>query len=199
MTKRYELDISARAMALAAAGALALCVATPALGQMSDEAIVRSMQECARIDDPSARLQCYDGNFRSSSVIDQRPSVANVPATPPVQAPPIASQTPVIGSSDEPQGFGAESVKSEDRFKSPAETGKGVDEIRTRILAVSRREPGKYMVTVEDGAVWVFTDAVARTFRPPRQNALVEIKRASLGSFLMVVDGQAAVRVRRLK
>ena len=67
------------------------------------------------------------------------------------------------------------------------------------MLDARQREPGIYLVTIEDGAQWLFSEPVPRNFRPPRKGALVEIKRASLGSFLMVVDGQSAVRVRRVK
>jgi len=165
--------------------------AIPAAAQVADATLLNIMRECAKIDDPTSRLACYDNNIRVGGATGQRPGVPGQGGT--VQGGGAAADGASIG------GFGAESVKSSDRFRSPEERGEGPNEIRARILDVREREPGIYLVTIEGDAQWLFTDAVARSFRPPRKGALVEVKRASLGSFLMVVDGQAAVRVRRLK
>jgi len=54
-------------------------------------------------------------------------------------------------------------------------------------------------VTLEDGAQWVFAEGVTSQFRLPRRGDTVEIERGSLGSFLMRVDGQSPVPVRRLR
>ncbi len=178
---------SFRSMALMATSAVALCYPAAAWSQNSDEAVLGILRECAKIDDPIARLNCYDSNVRSDRSSGRAPAISNESAGG------SGNSFPATG------GFGAESVRNTDRFKSYSQTGQGSDEIRARILEVRQREPGVFLVTIEDGAQWLFAQSVSKNFRPPRKGALVEIKRASLGSFLMVVDGQAAVRVRRLK
>src|SRR5690606_7033609 len=169
-----------------------LCYPAASWAQNSDEALLGILRECAKIEDSLARLNCYDSNIRPDR------SSRQSEATPGPAADSMGSETTAAGQTAA-GSFGAETVKSADRFKSHSETGRGEDEIRTRILNVREREPGVYLVTIEDGAQWLFTESVPMSFRPPRKDALVAIRRASLGSFLMVVDGQAAVRVRRVK
>jgi len=173
--------ISGAKVAMAVA-AFAAGAAMPASAQPSDGALLGNLRACARIEDPGARLACYDGNFPPGA----SPAAAGTGGGARVAAGGAGS-------------FGAESIKSPDRFESSAQRDRGADEIRPRVLDARQREPGIYLVTIEDGAQWLFSEPVPRNFRPPRKGALVEIKRASLGSFLMVVDGQSAVRVRRVK
>ena len=54
-------------------------------------------------------------------------------------------------------------------------------------------------MTLEDGAQWQFVEGVPLSYNPPRRGASVEIRSASMGSYLMRYQGQAAVRVRRVR
>ena len=51
---------------LVLAGAAAAFAAAPATAQVSDQIVVNIMRECAKIDDPTARLACYDNNIRAA-------------------------------------------------------------------------------------------------------------------------------------
>lgn len=170
---------------------LLLAGTTPAAAQVPDATVLSILRECARIEDPTSRLACYDNNIRVGGATGQRPVV-------PGESGRVQGGGAVAGSTG-PGGFGAESVRTPDRFRSSEERGAGASEVIARIVDVREREPGIYLVTVEGDAEWLFSQSVPRSFRPPRKGALVEIKRAALGSFLMVVDGQAGVRVRRVK
>jgi hypothetical protein len=64
---------------------------------------------------------------------------------------------------------------------------------------VSQRSPGEYLVTLEGGAQWQFAEAMGIAFQPPKKGDTVEIARAAFGSFLMRINGQEAVRVRRIR
>ncbi|OJW72984.1 MAG: hypothetical protein BGO57_07240 [Sphingomonadales bacterium 63-6] len=176
---------------LASTGAAAACLSAPAFAQVDPATTLNIMRECAKIDDPTARLACYDNNIRLGGGSPRVPGAGER----------VQGGGAVLGAAGNggTQGFGAESVKNAERFKSSEDRGQGPDEIRAKILEVREREPGIYLVTLEGGAQWQFSDSVGRNFRAPRKGALVEIQRASLGSFLMVVDGQAGVRVRRVK
>ncbi|KPL67565.1 hypothetical protein SZ64_05245 [Erythrobacter sp. SG61-1L] len=178
-------------MLLAGAALATLGISAPASAQVDPSTVLNIMRECAKIDDPSARLACYDNNIRAGGGSPRMPGAGER----------VQGGGAVVGSGGNygVQGFGAESVKSPDRFKSSEDRGVGPEEIRAKIVEVREREPGIYLLTLEGGAQWVFTDSVSRGFRVPRKGAIVELQRASLGSFLMVVDGQAAVRVKRVK
>jgi hypothetical protein len=178
-----------RASILAVAAASLTLSATSASAQAERAAVVEILIECAKIDDPTARLACYDNNM------------SRVGATPRATVPGqvrgvVGGAAPV--ESRGAQGFGADDVRAESpqRFAAPAGQ---VDEIHPRVTAVRPREPGIYLVTLEDGAQWLFAEGVSSSFRLPRNGDTVEIERGALGSYLMRVDGQPAVPVRRIR
>lgn len=173
-----------------ATGALTLVIAgTPAVAQINDEIVLNIMRECARIDDPTARLACYDNNIRAAGANPR----TSVPGR--MQTPQSSSGAPITQSS--PQGFGAETVRSPQRFE--ARNSEEVDEISATITAISERAPGSYMFTIDGGARWQFTDSVGMNYRVPRVGSTVEIERGALGGFLMRFDRQQAVAVRRIQ
>jgi len=179
------------AVLLAGTGA-ALLGALPASAQVSDEVTLNIMRECAKIDDPTSRLACYDNNIRAGGFDGRRPVV-------PSAANRVQGGGAVNAEDSSPQGFGSASIKDESRFQSYSQRTGGVDEIEARITDVRRREPGVYLLTLEGGAQWLFSDSVSTDFGVPRKGDTVRLSRAALGSFLMRFDDQKSVRVRRVK
>jgi hypothetical protein len=171
----------------AALAVVAMSFAVPATAQISDDVVLSIMRECARIDDPAARLGCYDNNIRSASAPRN-----TIPGQVRVQG---GTPAPVTGNGA--AGFGREDVRTPDRFNA-APNGEAV-EIAARVRAVAERGPGIYMVTLEDGAEWLFTRGAGASYIPPRAGSTVEIQRGALGSFLLRFDNQEAVRVRRVR
>jgi len=55
---------------------------------------------------------------------------------------------------------------------------------------------GNWILRMQDGAVWRQTDGAVLS-RDPRPGSVVVIKKAALGSFMMDIDGQPAVRAHR--
>jgi len=179
-----------RASILAAgAAALAFGAAGPATAQADSSAVLNILVECAKIDDPTARLACYDNNMTRAG--------ATVRSTVPGQVRAQGGGAPLQGQQG-PAGFGADDVRAEgpDRFRPPAGQ---LDEIAARVTAIRAREPGIYMLTLEDGAQWLFAEGVSLSYRLPRAGSLVEIERGSLGSYLMIYDGQGVVPVTRFR
>lgn len=167
---------------------LAISAAAPATAQIADDVVLSIMRECARIDDPTARLGCYDNNIRSAGAAPRN----TIPGEVRVQS---GGGAPVPGSGA--TGFGRENVRTADRFNAAPE-GEAV-EITARVSAVTERGPGIYLVTLEDGAEWLFTRGAGANFNPPRAGSTVEIQRGALGSFLLRYNNQVAVRVRRVR
>ena len=172
---------------VSAGAAFLLLAGGPAGAQIDQETAVNILRECAKIDDATARLACYDNNIR------------NVGAAPRVAVPgrmstPQGGSAPVAGNS--PRGFGAEDVRTPERFATPAGE---LQQINARISSIRPREPGIYAFTLEDGAEWLFAEDVTATYVVPRVGSVVEIERGALGSFLMRFDDQAPVPVRRVR
>jgi hypothetical protein len=152
---------------------------------VDDSIIVNIMRECAKVEDPSARLACYDNNIRNAGATPRATVPGQIPA-PQGGAAPAASNAP--------GGFGADAVRTPERFDPERN---GASEITARVSAV--RERGVYLVTLDSGAEWLFTESTDRGFTPPRRGGTVEIKRGALGGYLMVIGRQQGVRVTRIK
>ena len=71
-----------------------------------------------------------------------------------------------------------------------------VSEIEGTIKSVSRRN-GNWLITLEDGARWQQI-STGRLALPPKAGMPVRIKKAALGSFLVNIRGQRAIRMKRV-
>lgn len=70
------------------------------------------------------------------------------------------------------------------------------NEINSTVVAARRSNLGMASIQIEGGAVWVQTEGRPMT-RDPRPGMPVRIRRGALGSYLLSVDGQRAIRVTR--
>jgi hypothetical protein len=180
-------SLAQRTTILALVGLASVVPAAPAAAQANREAVLNILVECAKIDDPTARLACYDANIRNAGGVVRTPLGRGAR----VQgggAPGIVNEGP--------QGFGRENIRSKERFEAPAGQ---LHSIRPKVTAIKEREPGVYLLTLEDGAQWLFADSVNHDYRLPRVGSILEIERGALGSFLMRFDGQPPVQVRRVQ
>ncbi len=146
---------------------------------------------CARISKKDARLECYDQVARDATS-GRLQSSGPVAAAPPSNwaAPPAAVQAP------RPQvapaaTFGGEALRAGSEADGP-------DAIRAEVASSTDNGLGQWRIRLADGAVWQMTERVSM-FRPPAPREVVAIRKASLGSFLMDVGQQGAVRVRRVQ
>ena len=175
------------------AAAPAMLAGVPATAQVNDAIVLNIMRECARIDDATARLACYDNNIRAAGATPR----ASVPGA--MQAP-SGGQGAVAANIPRPttgnSGFGNENLRSPERFENRAGD---LPSLSSVVTAVSPREPGVYVLTLQDGAQWQFAESVDRNYRVPGQGDAITIDRASLGSFLMRYNDQIGVRVRRVR
>ncbi|MEO5707403.1 MAG: hypothetical protein ABIT10_07765 [Alteraurantiacibacter sp.] len=172
------------AFVLVGSTALAL-LPSSAAAQVAEGAVLGIMRECSRIDDPSARLACYDNNMRSAGGAPR----STVPGQVQVQGGGGA-----VVSDGRPAGFGREDLAVPEAARAATY---GPDEVTATVTEVTQRGPGIYAFTLDDGAQWVFTESGGSTYNPPRRGARVEIRRGAMGSFLMRYNNQASVRVRR--
>ena len=73
-----------------------------------------------------------------------------------------------------------------------------IENVVLQLTAATKRADGKYRFTMSDGQVWeqIDSDNVQGLNKLP---ASAEFKTASLGSFMMKIGGERAIRVRRVK
>lgn len=187
--------------AFTAAAAMGLSLAPAPAAAQDNPAVLGILVECAKIDEPSARLACYDNNIRAAGGMARNTVPGRVPGVSGGAAP-IASGGNVGGFGGDDlraaapaQGFGREDIRTPQRFQPPA----GAQSITATVARAQMREPGIYLMTMQDQTQWIFAQSVRNDFRDPRPGTKVEIERGSLGSYLAVVDGQEPIRVRRVR
>lgn len=174
-----------RAVLLLTGAAMAVSTA-PALAQVPESVTLNIMRECAKIDDPTARLACYDNNIRAAG--------ANPRSIPGRMGVPRGGGA--VLEPNAPSGFGADDLRhnSDERF-----VESGLHEITAKVASARERQPGTYLVTLDSGAQWLMTESGGRNYGAPRKGESVKLTRGALGDYMMVVGKQQAVHVTRVK
>lgn len=155
-----------------------LVATTPGHAQNPDAQAAGALKACGAIARKSARLACYD---RLARGIPDAPAAEASPA-PAQQAAPAAAS------------FGSETIHKKQRPRAERRTE---DQITAEVASAKDNGIGHWLITLSDGAQWQMTEMVG-TFIPPRQGDMITIRRGALGGYLMDVNHQASVRVRRL-
>lgn len=163
---------------------LAVSAASAGLAQAQDaaeprSAVLQALTGCRAIADNAARLTCYD---RESLALDQAEQTGQVVVVDRAQV--EQTRREVFGFSLNlpilSRGVQAEEVTSVSGILKSARQG----------------GDGKWVITLEDGAVWRQVDDESLATRP-RPGAAVEIRRAALASYMLTVNGGRVLRVRR--
>jgi hypothetical protein len=164
--------------------ATATTSATAATGTIGDD-----MARCAAIQAPDTRLSCYDTlahrppDKAPPAVVKAAPPAAPVPAAtaghPPATVAAIAA---------DPQNFGLTAVQQHTADLGPKSE-------RAQISIVSSDQSGRTFVVLDSGQTWTVMDSDGRL----NSGDAVTIKRAALGSFLMLTPSNHSYRVRRVK
>lgn len=171
---------------LAAAGlafafaATAASAAPPAAKPPSRAAVLQGLLDCRSKTDGAERLACYDA---AAAVMDQAEAKGDIVVVDRQQAREVRKQA---------FGFTLPSLSIFERGEKPEQ----IDHVSGVIAAARADGNGKWVLRLEDGAVWRQIDGEP-PHRDPRAGMTVEIKSASLGSYLLSVDGQRAYRAHR--
>jgi hypothetical protein len=185
-----------RPVVLRAAGLLGLALSGAAAAAPSD----RDMAHCASIDAPDGRLACYDN-------LAHRPGAATAAAVAPAPAPLVASPARAAAPTAATVGA-APAVMStpSPAAAAPTDTGgfglnkaqlhvapEGPSSITALVTNVNQDARGQTYVRLDNGQTWTTTEP--DLWLGPGES--VTIKRATLGSFLMVTTSKHSYRVRR--
>lgn len=146
-------------------------------------------RSCATIADDGSRLACYDGLWRGVVSPPREVAVAPVPAT---DAAAALQSAAVVDPMDD---FGlSEAAK---RARDPGKDENANSSISGLVTAVRRQPAGELIVTLENGQVW--TQSSVDTRARVAVGDTVTIRRAALGSYMLVTANRYATRVRRVK
>jgi hypothetical protein len=174
------------AAALAAAGA---AHAAGKVSQAKRAAVLQAIVDCRALTDTAARLACYDA---ASAKLDEAEASGQVVVVDREQAKQVRKEV-----------FGLQ-LPSLDIFnlggggKAASAIAKGddVDRLVATVKQAWRQSDGKWIVELDTGAVWRQLED-ADIARDPHPGSKAEIKKASLGSFMLKLDGQPAFKAHR--
>lgn len=158
----------------------------------------RGLARCAAVVDSAARLACFEELAQSRGAAPAaRSSTATEPAAPPVTeaaSAAVRSAAPVDQAVKSRAEFGLSADRIAARKPVPDRPS---DRLAAVVASIEPFGAGYWTFTTRDGATWRVLEA-RQSFRPPRPGDTVTLLRASLGSFLMIAQHQASIRVRRL-
>ena len=165
----------AAALALTAAGA-----AQAAPNDAPRAAVLQAVVNCRSVTDTAARLACYDA---AAARLDEAEAKGDLV---------ILDRDQTQQARREAFGF---SIPSFDLFNRGAPAQK-LDRAEFKVVRAWENNAGQWSVELDSGAVWRQTDQEMLS-RRPKEGSTVEIRSAAMGSYLMNVDGQRAIRVKR--
>jgi hypothetical protein len=161
-----------------AVAVLAGCTALPA-SVLAAEVVASPTHACARLQDRTQRLDCYDAAFaRPADEASPQPATAATPAAPAAAA----------------ANFGL-TPQQIDR-KAPDGGSAKLDQLASKVVALKRGHHGQFTATLENGQIWEQIEVEANATIAIGDS--VTIRRAAMSSYLMVTPRGVATRVRRI-
>ncbi len=165
-----------------AAGALAASVALAAKpAPPGPPPAVQAVMDCRKITDNAARLACFDA---AVAAMDKAETTGDLVSLDREQRKTARRQA---------FGLALPSLSFLDRGEKPEE----VNRLTAKAAAVSQDPYGKWTIRLDDGALWTQIDD-ERLNHPAHVGSSIEIMKGMLGSYLMKVDGQFAMKVHRI-
>ncbi|PKM03807.1 MAG: hypothetical protein CVV16_07615 [Gammaproteobacteria bacterium HGW-Gammaproteobacteria-6] len=133
---------------------------------------------CAPVNDAAERLACYDAAFPRPAGARPEPVVAEA------------------ARADSLQEFG---LSREQLRKRDPERVREVlpDQLEAKVAGVDYRQTGERLITLESKQVWLLTEVTSKG--QLRVGDPVVIRRAALGSFMLVTPGGVRLRARRVE
>ena len=182
-------------MRIAPAALSLLLIAAPAAAadkpKEAPPAVVQKLLDCRALTDSTARLACLDAGVAAlaGAVENRDVLMADKDQVKKARRSLFGLTLPSFNL------FGTDKDEA-DRGEKKDERG-ALSEIEATITSARPSRTAGWRIALDDGSVWVQTDNMS--FRhDPRAGMKVRIRRAAMGSFLANIDGQTAVRVRRV-
>lgn len=144
-------------------------------------AILSRLDACRTIESDSQRLACYD---ETAAALDTAQREGQVVAVDRRQMTEVRRQL-----------FGFEAPSLSSLFGRSGDD-EPVNAVETTLTGASMNGDGKWVFRLADGSVWLQIDSAAVRFSRDG-SPQVRVRRASLGSYQLVVGSSRAVRVRR--
>lgn len=155
--------------------------AQEALSEQRRPELFEALVRCRTITEDAARLQCFDSAAAALEQAAERRDVV------------VVDRSQVRESRRRLFGLTLPRLPI---FGGGDNDDEEIDRVEGVVASASQNGLGRWIVALEDGAVWVQTDNNTLALRP-RPGQPVVINRGALGSFTMRVNRQPGIRVSR--
>ncbi|MEH6714178.1 hypothetical protein [Parasphingorhabdus flavimaris] len=138
---------------------------------------------CKDVADPTARLACYDEKVTTLQTAQSSNQVV------------IADREQVREARRGLFGLTLPRIKL---FDGEGDEGEQIESIEGIIKSARTIRSGKWLIQLEEGAVWQQTEPPRSTMRRPKAGDSITIERAALGSYLAKVNEGRGFKVKRV-
>lgn len=143
-------------------------------------AVLKSLFDCRAITADAERLACYDAAVGKVNTAEKTGEVI------------IVDRQEARAARRQAFGLDLSALSILDRSEEKTE----VDRVVSEVASARQGPDGRWTVVLSDGAVWKQVDG-GQLSKSPKKGSRAEIRKASMGSYFMNLDGQRAVRARR--
>ena len=145
----------------------------------SRSSVLKALADCRATTSDSARLACYDAAAARIEAAEKAGDVV------------VVDREQARAARRQAFGFNLPSLNM---FKG----GRDEEDLDNVPLTLERasREANRWVLRTTDGQVWRFTETKDLP-RPPPKGSKMVVKRGAMGGYLMSIDGQTGIRVRR--
>jgi hypothetical protein len=149
--------------------------------EQSRTAVLQAVMDCRAIGDQTARLACFDTAVGKMVQAEKSGDIV------------VVDRQQVREAKRAAFGLEIPHFTLFDRGDKPEQ----IDRISGVAESAYVNAAGKWVVVLEDGAKWVQIDSET-PYSDPHKGSKVDIRKASLGSYLMNIDSHTALRVQRI-
>jgi hypothetical protein len=166
-------------------GGVLLCTA-PAFGQadklaQSRPPVFEELVNCRSIADPTARLACYDTKVAAIDEAEKKDELVLADKSAMKEA-----RRGLFGFSIPKLKIFGNDSKEDEKF-----------ELVAKIDSAYQASYGKWTIVLDDGARWVQIDTQVLR-KDPARGQEIKIRAAAMGSYFANIEGQRAIRMRRV-
>jgi hypothetical protein len=144
--------------------------------------ILQRLVDCRKLAEDAARLACFDA---AVGAVDQAEAKGDIV---------VVGREQARAARKQAFGFNIPTLSIFER----GERAEDLDRVSEQIAQGYRQGDGKWTIELVDGGVWTQTDSEPLN-KAPRPGSKAEIRRATMGSYFVNIDGQRALRMRRTR
>lgn len=177
--------------ALACSAVLLAALPASALARDDNEntpppAIFQDVIDCKKMTEPTARLTCYDEKVATLAAAQESRQVV------------IADREQINEARRGLFGFSLPKIRLFSGGSDDKDKEERIEKLETTIKSARQFGYGKWILTLEEGGQWQQTDSI-RLNAEPRAGDTILIKTGAIGSYLANINGQRAIRVKRIE